>query len=93
MHNGVTLSERDFFDDRFSERELRDLISGRSPSDVFSWKSPSFRKLRIARESLCDYRLVAMMLDEPRFIRRPLVQVGDELIVGADIVALSRVLT
>ena len=89
----MTLSERDFFGDRFSECELRHLIGRRSPSDVFSWNSPSFRKLEISRESLSDDGLVAMMLDEPRFIRRPLVQVGDELIVGADIVALSRVLT
>ena len=90
---GVELDERDFFDDRFSEEELRHLIGERSPSEVFSWNSPSFRKLGIDRESLDDDRLIAMMLNEPRLIRRPLVQVGGKLMVGTDTEALSKALT
>ena len=60
------------------------LIGDRSPADIFSWKSPSFRKMGIDRDSLDDDRMIALMLEEPRLIRRPVTAIGDTLIVGAD---------
>lgn len=86
----MELNERDFFQDPFSEEELRRLIGDRSPSEVFSWNSPSFKKLGLNRDDLGDDRLVELMMGEPRLIRRPLVRVGDELIIGADRKALER---
>ena len=87
---GVDLQERDFFQDRFSEGELRGLMGNRSPSDYFSWNSPSFKKLGLKREDLADEQLVRLMLEEPRLIRRPLVQLGNELIVGTDRKAMEE---
>ena len=92
MQEGAELEERDFFKDRFSQDELRRLIGDRPPSEFFSWKSPSFRKLGLERASLDDDRLVALMLDEPRLIRRPLFLVGGELVDGRDREALTKAL-
>jgi len=92
LQKGVELEERDFFADRFSPDELRRLIGNRSPSEFFSWNSPSFRKLGASRGSLDDDQLIGMMLHEPRLIRRPLVLVDDELIVGTDKESLSKAL-
>ena len=89
LQKGIELRERDFFADQFSEKELRELIGSRPVSDVFSWHSPSFKKLGLSREELGDDSLIALMLEEPRLIRRPLVQVGSGLIVGADKTALE----
>ncbi len=89
MQKGIEFRERDFFADQLSEVELRELIGSRPVSDVFSWQSPSFKKLGLSREELGDDRLVALMLEEPRLIRRPLVRVGSDLIVGADKKALE----
>jgi arsenate reductase-like glutaredoxin family protein len=87
---GVQLEERDFFQDRFSEAELRRLLGGRPPSQLFAWRSPSFKALGRAPESFTDDELVRLMLQEPRLIRRPLVQAGDRLIIGADKLALAE---
>ena len=81
---GIELDERDFFQDRFSEEELRRLIGTHTVSEYFSWKSPSFKKLSLDREGLDDDHLIRLMLEEPRLIRRPLIRVGDQLIVGTD---------
>lgn len=86
------IEERDFFQERFSEEELRRLIGSRSAAKVFSWNSPSFKKLSLKREELGDDQLLRLMLVEPRLIRRPLVQVGEQLIIGADRKALERLL-
>ncbi|MDA1347890.1 MAG: hypothetical protein O3A47_03365 [Chloroflexi bacterium] len=90
MQDGVELDERDFFSDRFTERELRQLIGEREPSEFFSWSSPSFRKMDLKREHLTEEQLVEMMLDEPRLIRRPLIRAGADLIVGTDKTAMSQ---
>lgn len=90
MQKGVELEERDFFQDRFSEDELRSLIGERPTQDVFSWNSPSFKRLGLKREDLGDDQLISMMLEEPRLIRRPLTSVGSTLIVGSDRSALEQ---
>jgi arsenate reductase-like glutaredoxin family protein len=76
----VELRSRDFFEDRFSEAELRELFGDRPVSDFFSWNSPSFRKMGRSRDSVTDDDLVALMLDEPRLVRRPLVVVDGEVV-------------
>ena len=80
---GVELEERDFFQDRLSEEELRALLGDTPASQVFSWSSPSFKKLGLVRDDLDDEQLIRLMVDEPRLIRRPLVRVGDQVVVGA----------
>ena len=90
MQDGVELEERDFFSDRFTEPELRQLLGNREPSEFFSWSSPSFRKMHLKREHLTGAQLIEMMFDEPRLIRRPLIRVGDDLIVVTDKTAMSQ---
>ena len=92
MREGVELEERDFFKDPLSEEELRALLRGQQVSVVFSWNSPSFKKLGLDRDTLDDDRLIAMMLEEPRLIKRPLVLVDGSLVQGRDKAALSRAL-
>ena len=73
--DGVEVNERDFFKDGFEEAELRDLLGDTPPADVFSWRSPSARKLGLDRDTVTADELIRLMLDEPRLIRRPLIQV------------------
>ena len=82
--------ERDFFKDPLSEAEIRGLSKGRPLSEMFAWRSPSFKALGLEAGALTDDDLIRLMLQEPRLIRRPMVQIGDELIVGADTKRLER---
>ena len=90
MQDGVEFDERDFFSDKFTEQELRQLIGEREPSEFFSWSSPSFRKMALKRDNLTGEQLIEMMLNEPRLIRRPLIRVRDDQIVGTDKTAMSQ---
>ena len=71
---------RDFFADPFAEDELRELLGASPPSDYFSWNSPSRRILGIDRDEASEDELVALMLQEPRLIRRPLIEIDGELL-------------
>jgi len=92
LQAGVELKEREFFEKRFSEKELRELIGEGPISEMFSWNSPAFKALGLSKDQLDNERQFKMMLDEPRLIRRPIVIVDGKMIVGKDIAALERVL-
>ncbi len=77
---GVEAEYRDFFKDPFTDDELRTLLGDRLPSEQFSWASPSFKKLDLDRGSLSEDQLIELMLDNPRLIRRPLIQVDGKLL-------------
>jgi len=93
LQEGIAFKERDFFINPFNEPELRDVIGVHSPADIFSWKSPSFRKLAVESDSLDDEQMISLMLKQPRLIRRPLLMIGDRLIVGIDAEAIRVALS
>ena len=76
----MDLDTRDFFADRFTEHELRRIIDPQPIADFFSWASPSFRKLGVPGNTLDDDRLLAMMIEQPRLIRRPMIVIDGNLL-------------
>jgi arsenate reductase-like glutaredoxin family protein len=51
---------------------------------VFNFKSVAFKKSGIDGDSLSDGDLLHMLVEEPRYFRRPLVAVDGLLLVGAN---------
>ena len=74
------IETRDFFDDPFTEQELRALLGDSPPSQRFSWNSPSWRRLGLNRSDLSEDDLIQLMLSEPRLIRRPLIEIDGDLL-------------
>lgn len=91
-HQGVEVEERDFFRDPFTEGELKALLGTRPATDLLAWRSPALKALNVEPGSLGREELLRLMLREPRLLRRPLVQVGETLIPGADIKAVEEAL-
>lgn len=50
--------------------------------ELFSWKSPTARERGLQPGAVDAGELRRLMLAEPRLIRRPLVRLGDRLLVG-----------
>lgn len=80
----MSFEERDFFKDEFSAEELRGLLGDTSPADIFSWRSPSARTLKLDRDEVSPDELIRLMVEQPRLIRRPMIHTGDRLFVGTD---------
>lgn len=85
------MEERDFFKDEFSEEELRELLGDTPPTDIFSWRSPSARTLKLDRGDVSPDELIHLMAEQPRLIRRPLIRTGDRLFAGTDKAAMGEV--
>ena len=84
MQKGLELEERDYFKEPLTEQELLELASLASLSDLFAWRSPSFKKMEMSGEDLSEAQMLKLMLDEPRLLRRPVTRVGDKLIIGSN---------
>lgn len=82
----------DYFKDPLSQDELVDLASAEGLSAIFAWRSPSIKKLGLQGRELCDHEMLQFMQQEPRLIRRPIIKIGTETIIGANIKAISGVL-
>lgn len=84
--------ERDLFKHPLSTDEIRRVLRGRSVADVFATRSPTFKALGLGERALDDDARLALMVEYPQLIRRPLIVVGDELVVGFDPKWLEAVL-
>ncbi len=89
LQKGVQVHERDYFKDPFTGQELSDLASSVGVSQIFASRSPSLKKMGLAAEDLSETDMLDLMLKEPRLVRRPLVRLGERLLVGANLKAVQ----
>ena len=92
MQRKAELTERDFFKNPFTSGEIKALLAGSKPSEMFNFRSPSFKKLSLDPESLQDQDLIERMLQEPRLIRRPVVKIGGKVYFGASAEKLADII-
>ena len=87
------MRERDFFRQRLTEGELRDLLRGTDPADAFAWRSPRAKAMNLdPKNPPSDDELVKMMLEVPYLVRRPIIRLGREVIFGFDAERVERAL-
>ena len=86
------MEERDFFQDRFSEEEIRELAAPVGLSEMFAWRSPSLKQMGLAGQELSEDQMLDLMLREPRLVRRPLIKISDQLLVGGSLKAIEDAL-
>lgn len=92
MQRHIEFNERDFFKEPFTRAEIEDLLGSRPASEMFNFRSPSFKQMGLERDTLSDSRLIDMILKEPRLVRRPVVRIGDDVYFGADRSVLEKLL-
>ena len=82
MQHGLEVTERNFFEDNLSETEIWELASMIGIENIFARRSPSLKTMGLADKNLSSEEMVNLMLQEPKLVRRPLVKVGNKLMVG-----------
>jgi arsenate reductase-like glutaredoxin family protein len=80
----VSYTRRDYFKQRFSVDELRDLLHSLNLSahDVLSTRAGKFKELGLDRREVGEDELLQLIIDEPTLLRRPLVKRGSRSVVG-----------
>ena len=80
----MEINERDFFKNTFNQSEIDELLQGKPASEMFNFRSPSFKQLGLERDKLSDKELIDLMLKEPRLIRRPVVRIDGNIYFNAN---------
>ena len=80
----IEINEHDLFKNPFNQSEIEELLQGKPASEMFNFRSPSFKKLGLERDKLNDNELVGLMLKEPRLVRRPVVRINGKVYFSAD---------
>ena len=85
VEQGVHFIRRDYFKERFTVAELRDLLRGLRlrPADVLSRRAKAYGEL-VADRELSDEELLALLVQEPTLLRRPLAAKDGRATVGFD---------
>ena len=87
------MEERDFFKDTLTEQEIRELAKDVGVAQIFAKRSPSLKQMGWADQELSDEKMLELMLQEPRLIRRPLVNLEGQLLVGANLKTIEAALS
>ena len=87
------MEERDFFKDTLIEQEIRELAKDVGVAQIFAKRSPSLKQMGLADQELSDEKMLELMLQEPRLIRRPLVNLEGQLLVGANLKTIEAALS
>ena len=88
----IEFNERDFFKDKFTREEMVELLQGRPASEMFNPRSPSVKSMGLETSKLSNDKLIDLMLQEPRLVRRPVVRINDKVYFGADSKVLEKLL-
>lgn len=82
--NDVDYEKREYFRDRFTKDELKALLDGAGLEvrDVLSRRSRVYKERNLDEAALSDDELLALMVEEPTLLRRPIVIGEGEVVVG-----------
>jgi arsenate reductase-like glutaredoxin family protein len=92
LQKKVEINERDFFKTPFTIEEIKALLLEKPASEMFSFRSPSFKVLALDQAKLADNDLINLMLKEPRLIRRPIVKIGKKVYFGTESKVLADIM-
>lgn len=84
LEAGHELLVRNLLDTRWTSEELRAFFGERPVSEWFNRAAPRVKSGEVVPEALTGPEALALMLEDPLLIRRPLLQVGERREVGFD---------
>tara|TARA_B100001146_G_C16014980_1_gene362546 strand:+ start:216 stop:485 length:270 start_codon:yes stop_codon:yes gene_type:complete len=88
----MSVKERDYFSEALSESEILELASKVGMTNIFAWRSPSLKQKGVAGKDLSDNEMLNLIMEEPKLLKRPIVRIGDKLLVGGSLKAIEEAL-
>ena len=81
---GVDFSKVNYYIEPLTKKKLTELLRkmNLSPRDVMRKSEPIYRELGIASGEFSDAQLIALMVEHPDLMQRPIVERGDRAVLG-----------
>jgi arsenate reductase len=92
--SGVPFEKVNYYLQPLSRQKLVNLLRklGMKPRDLLRTSEPIYRELGLAKGGFTDDEILAMMLEHPDLIQRPIVERGDRAILGRPVENVKQLL-
>ena len=81
---GHQVVAKDILTETWQAERLHAFFGELAVRDWFNYSAPAIKHGEIEPDTLTEHEALALMLENPLLIRRPLMQVGDSLMAGFD---------
>lgn len=81
---GLDFSKVNYYLEPLSEGKLRDLLRKMNlkPRDILRSSEPVYRELSLGKKDFSDDEIIALMVEHPDLIQRPIVERGERAVLG-----------
>lgn len=85
--SGIEVEKINYFDTPLTTAKLRDLIAkmNMTPRALLRTNESTYRELRLGERDLPDEEIIALMIEHPELMQRPIVERGNRAVLGRPI--------
>ena len=82
--SGVSFEKVNYYIEPLTRKKLTELIrkANLKPRDLLRKSEPVYKELGLAEDKFSDSELIALMIEHPDLIQRPIVERGDRAVLG-----------
>lgn len=82
--SGVPFDKVNYYVEPLSKKKLTELIRklGMKPRELLRKGEAAYKDLGLAEDKFSDGELIALMIDHPELLQRPIVERGDRAVLG-----------
>ena len=82
--SGIAYDKVNYYTEPLSKKKLTELLRKMNlkPRDLLRKSEPVYKELGLSEDKFSDSELVAMMIEHPDLIQRPIVERGNRAVLG-----------
>ncbi|HEU4874844.1 MAG TPA: ArsC/Spx/MgsR family protein [Pyrinomonadaceae bacterium] len=82
--SGVSFEKVNYYIEPLTRKKLTELIRKMNlkPRDLLRKSEPIYKELGLAEDKFSDSELIALMIEHPDLLQRPIVERGDRAVLG-----------
>ena len=91
--SGIPFEKINYYNEPLTRKKLTELIRkmGLKPRDVMR-KDTIYKELGLAEDKFSDSELIALMIEHPDLLQRPIVERGDRAVLGRPVENVKELL-
>jgi len=80
--SGIPFEKVNYYIQPLSKKKLTELLRKMKPRDLLRKGEAPYKELGLAEDKFSDSELIAIMIEHPDLIQRPIVERGDRAVLG-----------
>lgn len=82
--SNIPFDKVNYYVEPLSKKKLTDLVRKLDikPRELLRKSEPIYKELRLAEDKFSDSELIALMVEHPDLLQRPIVERGDRAVLG-----------